>query len=77
MTEKNINLKSNVHNLGQLIKTPKKSVIARSKKQSEYIKALSNNDITKALRPAGTGKSFLAVTEAMTKLYEKKLEKVI
>ena len=69
--EKNINFKSNVHNFGQLIKTPKKTVIARSKKQSEYIKALTNNDITIALGPAGTGKSFLAVSVAMTMLFEK------
>ena len=74
---KNINSKSNVHNLDQLIKTPKKTVIARSKKQSDYIKALTNNDITMALGPAGTGKSFLAVSVAMTMLFEKKVEKVI
>ena len=60
-----------------MIKTPKKTVIARSKKQSEYIKALTNNDITMALGPAGTGKSFLAVSVAMTMLFEKKVEKVI
>ena len=72
-----MNFKSNVHNLDQLIKTPKKTVIARSKKQSEYIKALTNNDITIALGPAGTGKSFLAVSVAMTMLFEKKVEKVI
>ena len=75
--EKNISFKPNVHNLGQLIKTPKKTVIARSKKQSDYIKALTNNDITMALGPAGTGKSFLAVSVAMTMLFEKKVEKVI
>ena len=75
--ERNINLQSNVHNLDQLIKTPKKTVIARSKKQSEYIKALTNKDITIALGPAGTGKSFLAVSVAMTMLFEKKVEKVI
>ena len=75
--EKNINFKSNVHSLDQLIKTPKKTVIARSKKQSDYIKSLTNNDITVALGPAGTGKSFLAVSVAMTMLFEKKVEKVI
>tara|TARA_B100001057_G_scaffold87830_2_gene83769 strand:+ start:773 stop:1774 length:1002 start_codon:yes stop_codon:yes gene_type:complete len=75
--EKNLNLKSNVHSLDQLIKTPKKTVIARSKKQSDYIKALTNNDITIAFGPAGTGKSFLAVSVAMTMLFEKKVEKVI
>ena len=51
---------SNVQTLEQLIKTPRKSVIARSKKQSEYIKALKENDVVMALGPAGTGKSFLA-----------------
>ena len=69
--------KADVHNLDQLIRTPKKTVIARSKKQSDYIKALTNNDITVALGPAGTGKSFLAVSVAMTMLFEKKVEKVI
>jgi len=75
--EKNVSYKSNVHNLDQLIKTPKKTVIARSKKQADYIKALTNNDITMAFGPAGTGKSFLAVSVAMTMLFEKKVEKVI
>ncbi len=74
---KNIKFKADIHNLDQLIRTPKKTVIARSKKQSDYIKALSDNDITIALGPAGTGKSFLAVSVAMTMLFEKKVEKVI
>ena len=73
----NVKLKANIHNLEQLIRTPKKTVIARSKKQSDYIKALSDKDITIALGPAGTGKSFLAVSVAMTMLFEKKVEKVI
>ena len=37
--------KSNVQSFQQLIKTPRKSVIARSEKQSDYIKALKENDI--------------------------------
>ncbi len=77
--KKNIenNKKSNVQSLDQLIKTPKKSVIARSEKQSEYIKSLKTNDIILALGPAGTGKSFLAVSVAITLLMEKKVERVI
>ena len=51
---------SNVKSFKQLIKTPRKSVIARSEKQSDYIKALKENDIVMSLGPAGTGKSFLA-----------------
>tara|TARA_B100000963_G_scaffold334372_1_gene327534 strand:- start:1174 stop:2178 length:1005 start_codon:yes stop_codon:yes gene_type:complete len=68
---------SNVKSFKQLIKTPKKSVIARSKKQSDYIKALKENDIVMSLGPAGTGKSFLAVSVAITLLMEKKIERVI
>ena len=76
--KKNIKIEeSNVKSFKQLIKTPKKSVIARSEKQSEYIKALKENDIVISLGPAGTGKSFLAVSVAITLLMEKKIERVI
>ena len=77
--KKNLELEreSNVESFKQLIKTPKKSVIARSEKQSEYIKALKENEIIMSLGPAGTGKSFLAVSVAITLLMEKKIERVI
>ena len=68
---------SNIKSFKQLIKTPRKSVIARSEKQSEYIKALKENDIIMSLGPAGTGKSFLAVSVAVSLLLEKKIERVI
>ena len=69
--------KSNVKSFKQLIKTPRKSVIARSEKQSDYIKALKENEIVMSLGPAGTGKTFLAVSVASTLLIEKKIERVI
>jgi phosphate starvation-inducible protein PhoH and related proteins len=76
--KKNIEIvNSNIKSFQQLIKTPKKSVIARSEKQSEYIKALKENDIVMSLGPAGTGKSFLAVSVAITLLMEKKIDRVI
>ena len=68
---------SNIKSFKQLIKTPRKTVIARSEKQSEYIKALKENDITMSLGPAGTGKSFLAVSVGVTMLMEKKIDRVI
>ena len=71
------NNNSNIQSFAQLIKTPRKSVIARSQKQSDYIKALRENDIVMALGPAGTGKSFLAVSVAITMLMEKKIQRVI
>ena len=76
--KKNIDIEeSNIKSFKQLIKTPRKSVIARSEKQSDYIKALKENDIVMSLGPAGTGKSFLAVSVAVTLLIEKKIERVI
>ena len=76
--KKNMKLEeSNVQSFKQLIKTPRSSVIARSKKQSDYIKALKENDIVISLGPAGTGKSFLAVSVAVSLLMEKKVERVI
>ena len=68
---------SNIKSFQQLIKTPRKSVIARSEKQSDYIRALREKDIVMSLGPAGTGKSFLAVSVAVTLLMEKKVDRVI
>ncbi len=76
--KKNLELeKSNVKSFKQLIRTPRKSVIARSEKQSEYIRYLKENDIVMSLGPAGTGKSFLAVSVGVTMLMEKKIDRVI
>ncbi len=69
--------KSNIRSLDQIIKTPRRSVIPKSKQQSEYLKTLLNEDIVISLGPAGTGKSFLAVSVAVNMLMEKKVEKVI
>ena len=68
---------TNIKSFKQLIKTPRKSVIARSEKQSDYIRALKEKDIVMSLGPAGTGKSFLAVSVGITLLMEKKIERVI
>ena len=76
-THLNKNNKNNIRSIDQVIKTPKRSIIAKSKKQSEYLKALQNESITMSLGPAGTGKSYLAVSVAVTMLMEKKIERVI
>ena len=64
--------KNNIRPLGQVIKTPKRSVVPRSKKQSEYLDALLNEKIVISLGPAGTGKSYLAVSVGVKMLFEKK-----
>ncbi len=60
-----------------IIKTPKKSVIPRSERQKDYVKALKESDIIISAGPAGTGKTFLAVAVALTMLLDKKIEKII
>ena len=64
-------------NTSDIIKTPKKSVIPRSEKQKEYVRALRQSDIVISAGPAGTGKTFLAVAVGLTLLLDKKIERII
>ena len=68
---------STVQSFGEVIKTPKRSVIPRSKKQTEYVRSLKTNQIIMSLGPAGTGKTYLAVAVALSMLLEKKVERII
>ncbi len=73
-----IDEKNNVERkLEYIIKTPKKSVIPRSERQKDYVRALRESDIIISAGPAGTGKTFLAVAVALTMLLEKKIERII
>ena len=74
INEKVKNLNKNV---SDIIKTPKKSVIPRSERQKEYVRALRQSDIIISAGPAGTGKTFLAVAVALTMLLDKKIERII
>ena len=69
-----INEKVKNSNVTDIIKTPKKSIIPRSEKQKEYVRALREKDIIISAGPAGTGKTFLAVAVGLTILLEKKLK---
>ena len=64
-------------NVEFIIKTPKKSVIPRSEKQKNYVRALRESDIIISCGPAGTGKTFLAVAVGLTMLLDKKIERII
>jgi len=72
-----INEKIKNKNVTDIIKTPKKSIIPRSEKQKEYVRALRQSDIIISAGPAGTGKTFLAVAVGLTMLLEKKIERII
>ena len=66
-----------VQPLEEVIKTPKRSVIPRSKRQKEYVRSLKTNPIVMSLGPAGTGKTYLAVAVALSMLLDKKVERII
>ncbi len=72
-----INEKVKNSNVTDIIKTPKKSIIPRSEKQKEYVRALRQSQIIISAGPAGTGKTFLAVAIGLTMLLEKKIERII
>ena len=67
----------NVSENDTVIKTPKKNIYGRTVKQNKYIKNLIKNNIIFALGPAGTGKTFLAVAVAVSKLMSGEVKKII
>lgn len=54
-----------------------KTIYPRTLNQKIYIKSLEANDIVFALGPAGTGKTYLAVLYALSKLKANKYKKII
>ncbi len=49
----------------------------RTLRQKSYVEAMERNDLTFALGPAGTGKTFLATVFAVRMLTERKVERLI
>ena len=49
----------------------------RTLRQKAYVEAMEKNDLTFALGPAGTGKTFLATVLAVRMLNERKIERII
>lgn len=59
------------------ISTPRKIVRARTPSQINYLKALSGHDLTLAVGPAGTGKTYLAMALAIRALTQGSVERII
>lgn len=49
----------------------------RTPSQKEYLELIDNNDIVFGLGPAGTGKTYLAVSRALKALQDKQVSKII
>ncbi len=59
------------------IRTRKRTITPRSPGQVRYIRALQNEQITFGLGPAGTGKTFLAVAWAVSRLIAGSVDRII
>ncbi|MEQ1548188.1 MAG: PhoH family protein [Chakrabartia sp.] len=60
-----------------MIRTRKKTIAPRSAMQIRYMEALISNDIIFALGPAGTGKTYLAVAQAVAQLITGSVDRLI
>ncbi|SDD43677.1 phosphate starvation-inducible protein PhoH [Sphingomonas sp. YR710] len=60
-----------------MIRTRKKTIVPRSATQIRYMEALNKSDIIFALGPAGTGKTYLAVAQAVQQLITGTVERLI
>ncbi|MBO9497871.1 MAG: PhoH family protein [Novosphingobium sp.] len=60
-----------------MIRTRKKTIVPRSAAQIEYMRALARDDIIFALGPAGTGKTYLAVAQAVSQLMTGSVQRLI
>ncbi len=60
-----------------MIRTRKKTIVPRSATQVRYMEALAKDDIIFALGPAGTGKTYVAVAQAVQQLIGGSVDRLI
>jgi phosphate starvation-inducible PhoH-like protein len=60
-----------------MIRTRKKTIVPRSAVQTDYMEALAKDDMIFALGPAGTGKTYLAVAQAVSQLISGSVDRLI
>ena len=61
----------------QILQNGKKPVIPKSLNQRRYIEAIRQHDIVFGIGPGGTGKTFLAVTMALSFLSDKSVSRIV
>jgi phosphate starvation-inducible protein PhoH and related proteins len=62
---------------GQLRTAGKRRITAKSVNQRRYLEAIDQHDIVFGIGPAGTGKTYLAMAQAVTYLLAKKVSRII
>ncbi len=60
-----------------MIRTRKKTIVPRTPAQAHYMRELATNDMIFALGPAGTGKTYIAVAQAVSQLITGSVQRLI
>ncbi|WP_174286950.1 PhoH family protein [Sphingomonas bacterium] len=60
-----------------MIRTRKKTIVPRTPAQAHYMRELTANDMIFALGPAGTGKTYVAVAQAVAQLINGSVQRLI
>jgi phosphate starvation-inducible PhoH-like protein len=60
-----------------MIRTRKKTIVPRSAVQTTYMEALARDEMIFSLGPAGTGKTYLAVAQAVSQLISGSVDRLI
>ncbi|NMW31831.1 PhoH family protein [Altererythrobacter sp. RZ02] len=60
-----------------MIRTRRKTIVPRSKMQATYMRQLAREDVIFALGPAGTGKTYVAVAQAVSQLITGSVQRLI
>lgn len=59
------------------LKTTKRYIYPRTKMQAEFVQSMKESTMVFGVGPAGTGKTFLAVAQAVSMMLERKVDKII
>jgi phosphate starvation-inducible PhoH-like protein len=60
-----------------VLATPRKTITAKGVVQHRYVQLMRQNDIVFGVGPAGTGKTYLAMADAVKALMEKRVKRIV
>jgi phosphate starvation-inducible PhoH-like protein len=73
----NVDLREHFLKGGQFRQAGKRRITAKSANQRKYLDAIEEHDIVFGIGPAGTGKTYLAMAQAVNYLLQKKVSRII
>ena len=72
-----VDLREHFLKAGQLRQAGRRRIVAKTTNQRHYLEAIDRHDIVFGIGPAGTGKTYLAMAQAVNALLSKKVSRII